>query len=216
MSTVRVVLVDDHALVRGGLKMLIEAQPDMEVIGEAADAPIGLELIQRLQPDVALVDMNAPDFDNIEFAREVQRTGGSTQLLILTAQEGRDYLAKLLGVGSVRYVFKRSAVDELIQAVRTSAQEKSRLNAPRHDGSKTDGHATRAIDPLVELLSEREQEVVRLIAQGYSYKEIALRLQLSVKTVETYKARSMHKLQLRSRAALVRFAMEQGWLDDAS
>jgi DNA-binding NarL/FixJ family response regulator len=215
MSKLSVLLVDDHAVVRGGLKMLIDSQLDMEVVAEAENGQIGLELIQRLQPDVAVVDINMPILDGIELAKRLQNSGSTTQLLILTAHEERAYFTKLMNAGAVRCLLKRSAVDQLIQAIRTAAQGGQYLDSGVLKALSTDGPSSPAKSSGVELLSDREREVIRLIAQGYSNKEIAAQLDLSVKTVETYKARSMDKLQLHGRAALVRFAMEQGWLNES-
>jgi two-component system, NarL family, response regulator NreC len=215
MSKLRVLLIDDHAVVRGGLKMLIDAQSDMEVIGEAANGQVGLEMIQRLKPDVAVVDINMPILDGIELVKRLQNTECTTQLLILTAHDERAYLTKLLHAGAVRCLLKRSAVDELIQAIRTTALGGQYLDSGVIKVLSADAPPAQAPERAADILSEREREVVRLIAQGYSNKEIAAQLDLSVKTVETYKARSLDKLQLHSRAALVRYALEQGWLTDS-
>lgn len=194
--------------------MLINSQLDMEVIGEASNGREGLEMIQRLQPDVAVVDINMPVLDGIELVKRLRHTGSATQLLILTAHEERAYLTKLMQAGAVRCLLKRSAVDELIQAIRTTSRGEQYLDSGVLKALSTDVPPAPSTKRPAENLSEREREVIRLIAQGYSNKEIAVQLDLSVKTVETYKARSMDKLHLDSRAALVRFAMEQGWLNE--
>jgi DNA-binding NarL/FixJ family response regulator len=214
MIKTRVLLVDDHAVVRGGLRLLIDSQTDMEVVGEADNGQKGLELIRELQPDVAVVDINMPVLNGIDLVRELQKEDCRTQLLILTAHEERAYITQLLRAGAVRFLLKRSAVDQLIQAVRAAATGGQYLDTNVLQALSADeGAAPARPVPDVAVLSQREREVLEFIARGYSNKEIAARLDLSVKTVETYKARSMDKLGLQGRASLVRFAMEQGWLD---
>ena len=215
MSKTRVLLVDDHAVVRGGLRLLIDSQSDMEVVGEADNGQRGLELIRELKPDVAVVDINMPVLTGIDLVKELQKDECSTQLLILTAHEERAYITQLLRAGAVRFLLKRSAVDQLIQAIRAAATggqylDSNVLQALSADGEEASGNPA----PDVAVLSQREREVLELIARWYSNKEIAARLDLSIKTVETYKARSMDKLGLQGRASLVRFAMEQGWLEN--
>ena len=215
MSKTRVLLVDDHAVVRGGLRLLIDSQTDMEVVGEADNGQKGLELIRELKPDVAVVDINMPVLTGIDLVKELQKDNCSTQLLILTAHEERAYITQLLRAGAVRFLLKRSAVDQLIQAIRAAATGGQYLDSNVLQALSADeAEASGSPAPDVAVLSQREREVLELIARGYSNKEIAARLDLSVKTVETYKARSMDKLGLQGRASLVRFAMEQGWLEN--
>jgi len=213
MTKVRVLLVDDHAVVRGGLRLLIDAQSDMEVVGEAENGREGLDMIRKVQPDVAVVDINMPVLSGLDLVKELQQDECTTRLLILTAHEERSYIAQVLRAGTVRFLLKRSAVDELIQAIRTAAAGGQYLDTNVLQALSEPDSADGPV-PDVGALSQREREVLELIARGYSNKEIAARLDLSIKTVETYKARSMDKLGLQGRASLVRFAMEQGWLED--
>jgi two-component system, NarL family, response regulator NreC len=216
MFKLRVLLVDDQAVVSGGLKLLIDAEPDMEVVGEAANAEAGGEMIRRLHPDVVVVDLNQPVPDGIASIKHLQQQGDAKRLLILTTYEERSDLTKLLNAGVVNCLLKRSAASELIHAVRTTG----RGNGQYLDSGilkvllaeeDSDGVKLQVMLPL----SERERAIVRMIAQGLSTKEIAAQLHLSAKTVETYKTRSMSKLKVRGRAALVRHAIEQGWLKDS-
>jgi DNA-binding NarL/FixJ family response regulator len=214
MTKVRVLLVDDHAVVRGGLKLLIDSQSDMEVVGEAENGRDGLDMIRKVQPDVAVVDINMPVLSGLDLVKELQQDECTTRLLILTAHEERSYIAQVLRAGTVRFLLKRSAVDELIQAIRTAAAGGQYLDTNVLQALSETPDTPGGPSPDVGVLSQREREVLEFIARGYSNKEIAARLDLSIKTVETYKARSMDKLGLQGRASLVRFAMEQGWLED--
>ena len=212
MGKLRVLLADDHVVVREGLKMLVTAQPDMEVVGEAADGPAAVERCAELDPDVAVVDISMPGMSGAEVTTRLLKDRPERKVLALTVHEDRGYLKLMLEAGAAGYVLKRAAAAELIQAVRAVAAGGTYLD-PSLAGTVV-GPYVRPPDgaaPGVEL-SDREAEVVRLIAQGYSNKEIAARLTLSVKTVETYKSRSLEKLGLRSRVDIVRYANLRGWL----
>ena len=211
MSKIRVVLADDHAVVREGMKTLISAQPDMEVVGEAGDGLAALEMVARLEPDVAVLDVSMPGLNGAEVTARLKGENPDRKVLALTVHEERGYLRLLMGAGAAGYVLKRAAADELIRAIRTVAEGGTYLD-PAVTGSVVAGYMGQPDDPGAKL-SEREVEVVRLIAQGYSNKEIAARLELSVKTVETYKMRSLEKLGIRSRVGIVKYAAQQGWLN---
>ena len=217
----RVVLADDHAVVREGLKALVDAQPDLRVVGEAADGAAAWRLACTLRPDVLVVDLSMPVLGGAEAAARVRRDCPDVRVLALTVHEEPVYLAALLRAGASGYVLKRAAPAELVRAIRTVTAGGTYLD-PGVAGQVVAGYLTpsAAPEPPPAALSEREAAVVRRIAQGYSNKEIAAALGLSVKTVETYKARVAEKLGLRSRVDLVRYAARQGWLetstDDAS
>lgn len=215
MSKLRVLLADDHAVVREGLKALINGHPDMEVVGEAADGRAVCSRATELCPDVVVMDVSMPFVNGVEATREVRHLRPEIKVLALTVHEERSYLRELMEAGAAGYVLKRSAAEDLVHALRVVARGDLYL-----DPSVTAvvlGKLSRARlqDSQRPELSERETEVLQLIARGHSNKEIAERLKLSVKTVETYKARSMEKLGLTGRADIVRFAVHQGWLRDA-
>ena len=211
MGRIRVLLADDHAVVREGLKAVVAADPGMEVVGEAADGPSAVDLAARLDPDVVVVDVSMPGFGGAEVTAQVRRDHPGQKVLALTVHEDRGYARLMREAGVSGYVLKRAAADELVRAIRAVAAGGTYFD-PALPGAATPPPVGGG--PPVEL-SDREEEVVRLIARGYSNKEIAARLDLSVKTVETYKARSLEKLNLRTRVDIVRYATQRGWLADA-
>ena len=210
----RVVLADDHALIRVGLKMLIDAQPDMCVIGEATDGDAACRAAGELAPDVVVMDLSMPTAGGAEATERIRREHPGIRVVVLTVHEESPYLFHLLKMGAAAYVLKRTAPDDLVHAIRVVARGgvyvdpsvASQLVA-RYLGSMTDDHAPR------EPLSEREREVLVRIARGYGNKEIARDLGLSVKTVETYKARFSDKLGVRSRVEIARYAAKHGLID---
>ena len=212
MAKLHILLADDHAIVREGLKRLIDAEGDMRVIGEAADGAEAIEKATRLCPDVAVVDVSMGTVNGAEATRRIRAVCPNTRVLALTVHEDTSYLRELLDAGAAGYVLKRAAADELIRAIRAVASGGLYVD-PRIAAKLVHTAAPKAASPsAVAELSEREGAVLRFIAQGYTNKEIAAQLGLSVKTVETYKARSMEKLGLRSRVDIVRTATERGWL----
>jgi DNA-binding NarL/FixJ family response regulator len=213
MAKLHILLADDHAVVREGLKRLIDAESDMQVIGEAADGAEAIDKAMRLCPDVAVVDVSMGSVNGAEATRRIRTVCPGTRVLALTVHEDTSYLRELLDAGAAGYILKRAAADELIRAVRAVASGGVYVD-PRIAGKLVNSFAPAksvAASAMSEL-SERETAVLRFIAQGYTNKEIAAQLGLSVKTVETYKARSMEKLGLRSRVDIVRTATERGWL----
>ena len=216
MPKLRVLLADDHAILREGLKALINVHPDMEVVGEAADGKAACDRTKELHPDVVVMDVSMPNVNGVQATRDVRRQWPNVRVLALTVHEERSYLRDVMEAGASGYVLKRSAAEDLVHAVRVVARGDvyldpgvtavvlGKLARPHLPGE----------DSRLEL-SEREAEVLQLIAQGHSNKEIADRLKISVKTVETYKARSMVKLGLTGRADIVRFALQKGWLQDS-
>lgn len=212
---VRVLLADDHAVVRAGIRALVDAQPGLHVVGEAADGEDALRQAEALQPDVLVMDMSMPRLNGAQAARLVRERCPAVRVLALTVHEERGYVLQLLKAGASGYVLKRAAGDELIHAIWTVADGHVYLDpqvamkvvdGALGDGSSDVGHRSS------ETLSAREADVLRLVAEGYSNKEIAAKLAISVRTVETYKARLMEKLGLRSRTDLVRYALQEGWL----
>lgn len=214
-SKLEVVIADDHALVRQGLRMLIDCQADMAVVGEAGDGQEALALIRKLQPVVAVVDVSMPVMNGIELSARLAETAVATKVLALTANEDRGYMHRLFSSGVCGYLLKRSAADELIRAIRSVSQGIRYLDPSILDELVGMAELDKVPPKKPEvILSERESEVLKMIAHGLTNKEIAARLDISVKTVETYKARSMQKLGLRGRADIVRFAVDRSWLRD--
>jgi DNA-binding NarL/FixJ family response regulator len=217
MTKLRIFLADDHAVVREGLKTLVNAQSDMQVVGEASDGAEVWALARGCAADVVIMDISMPQVNGAEATMQMRKHCPDTKVLALSVHEDTGYLRKLLEAGASGYVLKRSAAETLIQAIRMVSDGGVYLD-PAIAGKIVGGLIGRSAavgePPDVEL-SERETDVIRLIAQGYSNKEIATQLNLSVKTIETYKARAMEKTGLDSRVAIVRYALQRGWLQDS-
>ena len=224
MERIRLLLADDHAVLRAGLRALLNAEADMEVVGEAENGRQAVDMARTLHPDVVLMDVTMPDMNGIEATQRIKAVAPDVHVLALTMHDDASYLRDILKAGGSGYVLKEAASEELLSAIRAVAQGGTFLHAS-HTKLLLDDMLDRqepqatAADAKVErykLLSEREAEVFKLVALGYRNSEIAEMLHLSVKTVETYKARLMQKLGLRSRAALVRYALELGLLDEVA
>jgi DNA-binding NarL/FixJ family response regulator len=216
LSKLRIFLADDHAIIREGLKSLIEAQPDMIVVGETDNGRAAWREAKALLPDVVVMDISMPELNGAKATELLKRDCPETKVLALTVHNDQGYLHQLLKAGASGYVLKRAAPHELIRAIRAVAAGETYLDPTIVSdvvGSYVRKQSTREGQPQGEL-SEREAEVLRLIALGYSNKEIGTRLGISVRTVETYKARLMEKLNFHSRAEIVRYAMLQGWLEE--
>jgi DNA-binding NarL/FixJ family response regulator len=212
----RIVLADDHATVRQGLKLLIDAQADMQVVGEAGDGWAAIDRVEQFKPDVIVMDVSMPGMNGLNATRTLKDLHPESRVVALTRYSDDAYLQELLRAGVAGYVLKQSASIELLQAIRAAAAGgqylDSTVTAKVTDRFLArDGTKTRQQRPAA---TERETEVLRLIARGYSNKEIAAELDLSVKTVEVHKANGMRKLGLRGRVDIVRFAILQGWLQD--
>ncbi len=216
MADLRIVLADDHAIVREGLKALINAQPGMTVVGEAANGAAACQEAKRLRPDMVVMDVSMPELTGSQATEWLRKECPHVKVLALTVHEDKSYIRQLLAAGASGYVLKLVAADELIHAIRVVAEGGIYLD-PSMAGKVVGGFVRRGVsdrDARGAELSDRELEVGRLTAAGYSNKEVASQLELSTKTVETYRARAMEKLGLQSRADLVRYAVQQGWLKD--
>lgn len=216
MKKLRILLADDHVILRDGLKSLINAQPDMEVVGEAENGRAALQKCKVLEPDILVMDVSMPDLNGVKATERLSETDSKVKVLILTVHDDVGHLRQLLQAGASGYVLKKAATFELINAIRVVASGGTYLDSSLA-GKVVGGYIRKP--PLKGTiqgneLSERESEVLRYIALGYSNKEIADKLKISIKTVETYKTRLMEKLELRSRSEIVRYALRQGWLED--
>lgn len=209
----RIVLADDHAVLRNGMRYLIEAEPDMEVVGEAEDGSRIQALVEEIRPDIAIIDLSMPEMNGVEALRRLKASNSLCKVMILTVHEDRSYLREALEAGAAGYMLKRAAADELVHAIRIVRKGGVYVDSRLVDKLLNALALGRPLSGAVsDQLSEREEQVLRAVAEGYSNKEIAATLDISVKTVETYKARSMEKLGLRSRVDIIRAARGQGWL----
>ncbi len=210
--TLRIVLVEDQTILRQSLRVLVEAEPDLEVVGEADDGGEAVRQAELLRPDVVVMDVSMPQMDGVQATEAIRRAFPDVKVVILSVHETRSYVQRALQAGASGYVVKRSAAEVLIQALRAVATKGVYLDPIVAPVLVADSRPLPDATPSGEELSEREAEVLRLIARGYANKEIAAQLDVSVKTVETFKARAMEKLGLRSRVDIVRHAVAQGWL----
>jgi DNA-binding NarL/FixJ family response regulator len=217
IGTTRILLAEDHNTVREGIKMLVNAQPDMEVIGEAADGQAAIEQTRALAPDLLVMDISMPELNGLKATEKLRREFPNLKILTLTRHTDDGYLQQLIKAGVNGYVLKQSAPTELINAIRTVSSGRSYVDSELTH-KVLGGFAGRSAAPMrgerTRDVSERESEVLRFIAWGYSNKEIAGRLDLSVKTVEAHKSNAMRKLNMRSRIDIVRYAILQGWLEE--
>jgi DNA-binding NarL/FixJ family response regulator len=217
-DVLRVVLADDHPIVRDGLRTLVNAQPDMRVVGEAADGEAACRAARELTPDGLVMDLSMPLLNGVEATENVRRDCPNVRVVALTVHEERLYLTQLLRAGASGYVLKRSAAVELVRAVRVVATGGTYID-PSIAGSVVEGYleaGSETEDAPHDALSDREREVLLRVSTGLSNKEIAAELRLSVKTIETYKARAAEKLGLKTRVDIVRYAARQGWLSGPS
>lgn len=212
MKRIRVALADDHPVVRAGIRALVEKEPEMEFVGEAADGAETLKLIRTTAPEVLVVDVSMPGMSWLDLMNRIKELDPSIKILILTVHEDRSYVQQMLQANGQGYLLKRSAAEELLRAIRAVSAGGTYLD-PAVAGKLLTSSGARSKPTLAVELSEREEEVLRLTAKGFSNKEAATRLNISIKTVETYKARACEKLGLRTRAEIVRCAAARGWLE---
>jgi DNA-binding NarL/FixJ family response regulator len=215
MAKLRILLADDHGVLRDGLALLINAQPDMEVVASARGGREAVQLTEQMHPDIAVLDVSMSDLGGAEAAEQIRTRCPSVRVVALTRHADQGYLRRLLKVGASGYVLKRSAGDTLVGALRTVAEGGGYVDPTMAHGlvtRKADAASAGSTTAGTVELSEREAQVLRLIAWGQSNKEIAARLAISVKTVESYKAVALEKLQLRSRTDILRYALASNWV----
>jgi two-component system response regulator NreC len=214
LGSIRILIADDHAVLRAGLRMLIAAQPDMEVVAEAADGQEALRKAVETRPDVVIMDLTMPGSGGIQAIERIRQEVAGTRVLVLTMHDVPAYLRSALAAGASGYVVKRAADAELLSAIRNVHRGRTVLD-PTLAVMLVRGGLRKSETPApprgsADLLSPREREVLELVAQGYTNQQMADRLGLSVKTVETYRSRLVEKLGLQSRADLVRYALDSG------
>jgi two-component system response regulator NreC len=218
MSKVCVLLADDHKMVRNGLRMVIDAQPDMAVVGEADNGRGAVSMALELQPDVVVMDISMPGLNGLKATQQLKELCPGIKILTLTRHTDDGYVQQLLAAGVSGYLLKQSASDELVRAIRAVVAGQSYLDpaiTKQIFGSVVGKRVARGA--LAEkTLSQREEEVLRLIAWGYLNKEIGDRLQISIKTAEAHKANAMTKMGMKSRIDIVRYALLQGWLNETN
>jgi two-component system, NarL family, response regulator NreC len=208
----RVLIVDDHAVVRSGLRMLLDAEDDIEVVGEAGSANQAVYEVIELKPDVVLMDVVMPEGSGIEAIPKVHDVAPETKVLVLSMQDDPSYVREAFAVGARGYVLKEAADTELVSAVREVAGG-GRYVHPALGARLVAADAEERRRAEEDPLSEREREVLRLLALGHTNQEIAKMLYISVRTAETHRAHIMQKLRLTTRAELVRYALEHGLLE---
>jgi DNA-binding NarL/FixJ family response regulator len=217
MTEIRILIAEDHRTVREGLKMIIEAEGNLRVIGEAGNGRDAIRLAQELEPDVVIMDISMPELNGLVAAAKLKRVSPGIKILTLTRHTDKAYLKELVEAGVSGYVLKQSEPDELLRAIRAVAGGANYLD-PAVTGTVFEIFAVRQHNPRGQIegepLSRREAEVLRLIARGYSIKEIAGQLETSAKTIETQKANALQKLNIRGRHEIVSYAIMKGWLQE--
>ncbi len=211
MRRIRILLADDHAVVRQGFKMILSAQPDMEIVGEAGNGREAVELAEQLHPDIVVMDVAMPELNGIEATRRLSASAPHSRVVALSMHKDSVYVREILRAGARGYLLKDSPAPDLLAAVRAVASGEGFLSPAVSDAVLNDyrRHVTNPVD----LLSSREREVLQMLAEGKTNKEIAGVLNLSVYTVDAHRGRIMEKLNLHSINELVRFAVRNGMID---
>jgi DNA-binding NarL/FixJ family response regulator len=213
VKPIRVILADDHTLIRAGLRMVIDAQPDLTVVGEAADGRDALALAQQLHPDVAVLDIGMPSLNGIEAARQIVAESPGTAVVMLSMHSDEGYVLRALKAGAKAYLLKDSAEADLARAIRAAAEGKS-FFSPAVGKVLLEDYVRKLErtggEDSYDLLTPREREILQLVAEGKSSKEVANLLNLSVNTVETHRARVMQKLNLKGIPELILYAVRKG------
>jgi two-component system, NarL family, response regulator NreC len=210
---IKVVLVDDHAVVRSGLRLLLDAQEDIEVVGEAGNAKDAVFRARALKPDVILLDVVMPGESGIDVLPRLLKESPATRVLVLSMQDDPSYVREAFAVGASGYVLKEAVDEEVVSAVREISSGGRYVHpalGARMIAAEAEERAAAEADPL----SDREREILRLLALGHTNQEIAVQLYISVRTAESHRAHIMQKLRLSTRAELVRYALAHGLLDD--
>ena len=214
MNRIRVLLAEDHATVRQGLRLLLESRADIEVVADAATGRQALERAKALKPDVVILDVSMPEMSGLAATKAIKEALPTTGIVALTRHSEEAYVQELLGAGASAYILKQSAFTELVKGIEAAAGNRRYLDSTLASRT-TEAYLQRySHDQSRPAITEREASVLRLMALGHSNKEIAAALDIAVKTVEVHKANAMRKLNLRGRIDVVRFAVLNGWLED--
>lgn len=213
MNPTRVLLVDDHALVRAGIRALIEGKDGIEVVAETGDGREALRLIEELRPDLVLLDITLPIISGFDVLEEINKRGLETRIIILTVHEATEYAMRALRAGAVGYLPKSAASNELEVAIKTVAQGGTYISREISKKGLLDFAKASARQDLLGSLTPRQREILKLIAEGHSTKNIAGKLNISVKTVESHRAKLTERLGIRDVAGLVRFAIKMGLIE---
>jgi two-component system response regulator NreC len=208
---IKILLADDHTIVRQGLRLILSAQPDLQVVGEAANGREAVDLAHKLQPDIVVIDVAMPELNGIEATRRMIESTPRLRVLVLSMHKEPVYVREILKAGARGYILKDAIDTELLSAVRSVARGDGYIS-PAVSGALLSDYRHNVTDPI-DLLSSREREVLQLIAEGKTNKEIATRLNLSVYTVDSHRGKIMDKLNLHSTGELVRFAVRHGLAD---
>jgi DNA-binding NarL/FixJ family response regulator len=211
MKKIRILLADDHAVVRQGFKMILGAQPDMEIVGEAGNGREAVEAAEKLRPDIVVMDVAMPELNGIEATRRITDSSPHTRILALSMHKDSVYVREILRAGARGYLLKDSPAPDLVAAVRAVASGEGYLS-PAVSNAVLDDYRRHVTNPI-DLLTSREREVLQMLAEGKTNKEIAVVLNLSVYTVDAHRGRIMEKLNLHSINELVRFAVRNGLID---
>lgn len=211
MDKICILLADDHRILREGIRSLLEDEPDMEVVGEAEDGRQAVQMTRDLEPDVVLMDVAMPLLNGVEATKQIREAGGESQVLVLTMHENEEYVRRLLAAGAGGYVLKDAAARELVTAIRAVHRGEAVLSPPVTRLVLEDylRWADLRRDPDLNCLTRREREVLQLIAEGHSNKEIAEILTVSLKTVESHRYNLMRKLDLHDRGELIKYAIQK-------
>jgi two-component system response regulator NreC len=216
VAKIRVVIADDHAVVREGIKMILSREPDIEIVGEAGNGREALDLVAKTKPHVVVMDISMPEMGGVEATRRVKEAHPKVNVLALTMHEDESYVFQLLKAGASGYVLKRGAAQDLVQAIRSAARGEAFLYPSVARSVLADylkrveaGEERHRFDGL----TDREREILALIAEGLSNQEIARKLYISIKTVQTHRTHIMEKLDLHNRAQLVRYAIRKGLIE---
>jgi two-component system response regulator NreC len=209
---IRVLLAEDHETVREGLRLLVNAQPDMQVVAEVSDGRAAVAASTTLKPDVVVLDLSMPVMGGLSAARALKQANTTARIVALTRHDDDAYVHELLQAGASGYILKQSASAELVRAIRAAAEGGRYLDPALPPADAPRDPRRRASTPRA---TDREVEVLRLIAVGHSNRDIATALNISVKTVEVHKANAMRKLGLEGRTDVVRYAVINGWLDES-
>ena len=216
MNKLRIILAEDHETIRDGLKLLVNSRSDMEVVGEADNGRTALQLAEEFSPDVVVMDISMPELNGLQATKKLKDKSPQVKVLILTRHSEPGYLQELLQAGASGYVLKQSKSEELIRSILAVAAGQTYLDPAVTERAVTQlresGQVARKVQNAT--LTTREADVLRLIALGYVNKEVAARLNLSVKTVEAHKSNAMNKMGMKSRVDIVRYAILQDWLQD--